>query len=257
VSGRVSRVPLLATIGLRTGFGGETVLAGVSVDVSAGEVVSVFGGNGSGKTTLLRAIYGLQPIWEGRVILDGVDVARVQPWVLLRGGVLFVPQGTPMFEDLSVAEHLTLRKALSGLGRYAAASPELLAVYAPRLLLSLRQAARTLSGGEQQVLGMAAALSVHPRVLLVDEPSQGLAQPAARDMLSLVRRIADDTGAGVLLAEHRWKEALQVSDRVYALRAGRVVVAERAENVRDVEALRRVVLGQEAEGGEAAPAGTG
>ena len=251
----MNRVPLLATRGLRTGFGGDTVLADVSVEVCAGEVVSVFGGNGSGKTTLLRAIYGLQPIWEGRVIVGGADVARAQPWVLLRCGVLFVPQGTPMFEDLSVAEHLALRRSLSGLGRCAVDLAEALTDYAPRLLVRLRQAARTLSGGERQVLGMAAALSVRPRVLLVDEPCQGLTQPATSDVLALVRRVSDRTGAGVLLAEHRWKEALAVSDRVYALRGGRVVVAERAEDIRDLASLRSVVLGQ-VEGTAESPPGS-
>lgn len=213
---------MLTVENLVTGYGKKQVLNGVSLEVSAGEIVALIGHNGAGKSTLLKAAFGLLPIWQGQVSLDGKALNAPNPREMLRAGVAYVPQGNRVFTDLTVRENLevagtTLPNKASrnegierGLGLFPALRPR------------LRQRAGTLSGGEKQLLALANALVVSPRLLLMDEPSLGLAPQHVAEALRHVQEINRDSTVTVLIVEQKVREVLKIAGRVYVLRTGRV-----------------------------------
>jgi branched-chain amino acid transport system ATP-binding protein len=221
-----SGVAVLRVEGLDAGYGGVQVLRGVALDLRAGEVHCLLGRNGAGKTTLLKAIMGLVRPTAGRVLLEGWDLARLPAHRVPRLGVAYVPQGRRLFAELTVAENLEIglmarpaRRAGTG-GGDRAVRERTLALF-PVLGERLGQRAGTLSGGEQQMLAMARALCLEPRVLLLDEPTEGL-QP------SMVTRIRDvvaglrGTGVATLLVEQRVEAVHAVADRVSFLENGQM-----------------------------------
>src|SRR3954449_2055862 len=203
-------------------YGGLKALTGISLEVAAGEIVAVVGANGAGKSTLLRAIAG-QVATEGAIIFDGAPIARMPPHLITRKGIGLVPEGRRLFPRLSVEDNLRL-------GAYARrgdpdrfAPLDLVFGLFPRLQERLAQRAETLSGGEQQMLAIGRALMTKPRLLMLDEPSQGIAPRLVDDILAAVGRIRD-LGTTVLLVEQRLAEALDLADRAYVLQTGRVVL---------------------------------
>ena len=221
-------------------YRGLKALQGVSLAVAAGEIVAVVGANGAGKSTLLRTIAG-QVTMEGTVTFDGASLARVPPHQITRRGVGLVPEGRRLFPRLSVEDNLRL-------GAYARKGPDRFApleqVFAlfPRLGERLGQRAETLSGGEQQMLAIGRALMTQPRLLMLDEPSQGIAPRLVDDILAAVGRIRD-LGVTILLVEQRLAEALELADRAYVLQTGRVVMSGPAAEIAKDDGVRRAYLG--------------
>ncbi len=215
---------MLRVDGLCAGYAGGTVLHEVSFEVAPGAVQAVVGRNGAGKSTLVHTVAGLVRPYSGRVEVCGTQVAGRQPHRVARSGVGLVPQGRRVFSRLTVAEHLVLAAAPwraatpGGEGWTVARILELL----PRLAARLRHRGDQLSGGEQQMLAIARALLGQPRVLLLDEPCEGLAPDLAARVRDLVRALAG-TGLTVLLVEQQLRHAIEVADRIAVLEYGRVV----------------------------------
>lgn len=202
---------------VRAGHGRVPVLHGVSLRVAAGEILCLMGRNGAGKTTLLRAIMGLVPLSAGAITLDGERLDRLAAHKVPGAGVGYVPQGRRLFAGLSVAENLRIGLMVGG---GAVRRDAVLALF-PRLAARLDQRAETLSGGEQQMLALARALCLRPRVLLLDEPTEGL-QPS---MIAAIREVVvamRAQGVAVLLVEQRLDAVLPVADRVAFVENGRM-----------------------------------
>jgi branched-chain amino acid transport system ATP-binding protein len=233
----------LAIEDVTSAYGGEPVLSGVSVAAAPGTITAVLGANGAGKTTLLRTISGLVRPRQGRVLVDGVNLARRRPEDITRAGVAHVPEGQGVITELTVEENLRL----GGLARRggAARSAALADAYQRFPLLADRRSrpAGLLSGGERQILVIARALMPAPRVLLLDEPSLGLAPRMVAQVMDLVRALRDDTGLTVLLVEQNARSALAIADLGVVLNLGKVVATDEASTLAADVALRRHYLG--------------
>jgi len=235
--------PLLRVSDLTAGYGGAPVVRGVTLTVAAGEVVALLGANGAGKTTTLRVLSGLLRPMSGQVSFDGDDIGRVSPSRLARSGVAHVLEGRGIFFGLSVAEHFRLERL----------DPTAAYEYFPALKTLRDRRAGLLSGGEQQMLSVARALARRPRLLLLDELSLGLAPVIVEKLLPVVRRFADESGAGVLLVEQHIQLALEIADRGYVLSHGEVVLDRPVAALRqDRDLLIASYLGEDG-GAEALP----
>ena len=232
---------LLSLEGVSASYRGLKALQGVSLRVAAGEIVAVVGANGAGKSTLLRAIAG-QVATEGAISFDGASLARVAPHLITRRGVGLVPEGRRLFPRLSVQDNLRLG-AYARRGDPARFKPlDLVFDLFPRLRERLAQRAETLSGGEQQMLAIGRALMTQPRLLMLDEPSQGIAPKLVDDILAAVGRIRA-LGTTVLLVEQRLAEALDLADRAYVLQTGRIVMEGPARDIAADAGIRKAYLG--------------
>ncbi len=220
---------LLAVAGLHAGYGRAEVLHGVALSVAAGQIVALVGPNGAGKTTLMQAVMGLLPR-QGAVTFAGA-AAGDAGWMVAHGAAL-VPETRALFADMSVADNLALgafSRRRAGARDRAAALAEVLALF-PRLAERLGQAAATLSGGERQMLALGRALMGRPRLLLLDEPSLGLAPLVVRDIFRVIGGLRA-RGIGVLLVEQNARAALQLADYGYVLELGRVVLEGACERL--------------------------
>jgi branched-chain amino acid transport system ATP-binding protein len=233
----------LAVENLVAGYGEVTVLESVSLAARPGTITAVLGANGAGKTTLLRTISGLVRPRTGRVLIDGANLARRRPEDITRAGVAHVPEGQGVITELTIEENLRL----GGLTRHggAARSAALADAYQrfPLLAERKRRLAGTMSGGERQILVIARALMAAPRVLLLDEPSLGLAPRMVTQVMELVRRLRDDSGLTVLLVEQNARSALAIADHGLVLNLGNVVADDDAATLSADVALRRHYLG--------------
>jgi branched-chain amino acid transport system ATP-binding protein len=224
------------------GYGAVPVLRSVSITAPAGTITAVLGANGAGKTTLLRSIDGSIKPSQGQVRLDGTDLTGHRPEEVSRAGVAHVPEGQGVITELTVAENLQLGLLLRPRAKRADA---LAGLYERFKVLADRRnlAAGTLSGGERQMLVIARALATDPRVLLLDEPSLGLAPKIVRDVLDLIRRLKDDTSLTIILVEQNARSALAIADTGVVLNLGAVVATAPAGQLAADEALRRHYLG--------------
>jgi branched-chain amino acid transport system ATP-binding protein len=231
---------MLSVESLTTDYGAVRAVDGVSLEVPAGSVTAVLGANGAGKTTLLRTVSGLVRPRQGSVRLDGEEITGLAVEEIVRRGLAHVPEGRGVIGELSVEENLRL----GGLWRRRQATPlpELYDLF-PRLAERRRQPASTLSGGERQMLSIARALIARPRVLLLDEPSLGLAPVLVAQIMSLVRRLADRFALAVLLVEQNARSALSIANRGVVLNLGRVVADQDPETLKADERLRHAYLG--------------
>ena len=233
---------LLEVITLTTGYGKKRVVADVSLDVGVGEIVTLIGHNGAGKSTLLKAIFGLLPIWNGSILLEGNRLQSLKPRDLLRLGVVYVPQGNRVFTELSVRENLEVTAVVLGDKNRTREGVDLALGLFPSLKPRLRQRAATLSGGEKQMLALAGAIALSPRLLLLDEPSLGLAPLMVTEILSHIQQIASRHRLAALIVEQKVREVLTIAQRVYVLRSGSVSFAGPAQALQDDVNLRRVYL---------------
>jgi branched-chain amino acid transport system ATP-binding protein len=238
----MSESATLAAEDIVAGYGGPAVLHGVSVLAATGTITAVLGANGAGKTTLLRTIGGVLRPSAGRVLLGAVNLTRRHPEDVARAGVAHVPEGQGVITELTVEENLRLGAMLQSGSRRAAALADAYQRF-PMLADRRRAAAGTLSGGERQILVIARALMAAPRVLLLDEPSLGLAPKIVAQVMELVRKLRDDEGLTVLLVEQNARSALGIADKGIVLNLGKVVAEADASALAADEALRRHYLG--------------
>jgi branched-chain amino acid transport system ATP-binding protein len=222
-------------------YRGLKALQGVSMEVTAGEIVAVVGANGAGKSTLLKSIAGQVPS-QGAITLEGASLGRLPPHRICRMGVGLVPEGRRLFPRLSVEANLRLG-AYARRGEADRFAPlDLVFTLFPRLQERLPQRAETLSGGEQQMLAIGRALMTKPRLLMLDEPSQGIMPKLVDDILAAITRIRD-LGTTILLVEQRLVEALEIADRAYVLQTGRIVLSGKAADILADTGVRRAYLG--------------
>ena len=213
---------ILKIDGIRVRYSGLPVLQGISLSVNASETVCVVGANGAGKSTLLRAVMGTQPVFEGRIVFTGKEIHRLRTEQIVHLGIVYVPEEKMLFKPLSVEENLLLGAYV--LHDQSQVQKNLEFVYNLFAPLSKRreQAASTLSGGEQQMVAIGRGLMSNPKILMLDEPSLGLAPILVDEVLDTVRRLKQ-TGMTILLVEQNVREALDLADRGYVLQTGRIV----------------------------------
>ncbi|GIV72188.1 ABC transporter ATP-binding protein [Caldilinea sp.] len=228
---------------LTVAYGGIEAVRGVSLEVEEGELVTLIGNNGAGKTSTLMAISGVAPIRSGRIVIDGEETTRLAPHAIVARGVAHCPEGRLVFGRLTVQENLRLgayqRKDSAGVKQ------DLDRVYAlfPRLLERRAQLAGTLSGGEQQMLAIGRALMSKPRLLMLDEPSLGLAPLIVQRIFSVIQQLHEE-GVTILLVEQNAHLALSIADRAYVLETGEVRLAGPAKQLIDNPEVRRAYLSQ-------------
>jgi ABC-type branched-subunit amino acid transport system ATPase component len=232
-------VSALIVRGLRAGYGSIAVLHGIDLEAAPGRLTVIVGPNGAGKTTLLKAISGLIPR-QGEVLLDGMPLPE-SPAAVVQRGVGHVPEGRQLFAQMTVLETLELGAWLVPRGERSARLDEVLSAF-PKLAERRSQLAGTMSGGEQQMLAVGRALMNRPRVMMLDEPSLGLAPRMIDELLRIVLRIRDE-GTTVLLVEQNVAKALEIAQDAYVIERGRVVLGGAAEHVRDSEQVREAYLG--------------
>jgi branched-chain amino acid transport system ATP-binding protein len=240
---------LLQVRGLRAGYAETPVLHGVDLEVAAGELVALVGANGAGKSTLLKAISGLVRPWAGEIMLDGARLDRLAPPEIVGRGVAHVPERRQVFAQLTVADNLTLG-AYARLGRLGRAGlrkriEESCRLF-PALGERLRSEAGHLSGGQQQMLAIARGLMAGPRVLLLDEPSLGLAPVLVEETFQVLARLRE-TGIGILLVEQNARASLAVADRAYVLETGRTVLSGVGQELLEMPEVVQRYLGMSGE----------
>jgi branched-chain amino acid transport system ATP-binding protein len=230
---------MLRVEGLKTAYGPVVALDGISLEVPQASITAVLGANGAGKTSLLRTISGLVRARAGSITLDGREIGHEKPEAIARLGVAHVPEGRGVIEELSVEENLKLggllRRERDGLN-------EVFDLF-PALRERRTRPAGTLSGGERQMLVLGRALIARPRLLLLDEPSLGLAPRIAAQLVGLLRDLREETGLTVLLVEQNARSALSVADRGVVLALGRIVAEDDPDTLAADEQLRHAYLG--------------
>jgi branched-chain amino acid transport system ATP-binding protein len=233
---------VLEIAGLFAGYGRIDVLRDVALSVQQGSIVGVLGTNGAGKTTLARTMSGLTTVRAGRILLEGRPIQGAAPERIVAAGLVQVPQGRMLFPDLTVAENLEVAAYLPQARRDFRHNRERVESYFPVLGARRRQAAGLLSGGEQQMLAIGRALMSVPRLLVLDEPSLGLAPRTVRDIFRVIRRINAE-GVTIVVAEQNANQVLAAADHVYVLESGRVAVSGTGAELRERADIRRTYLG--------------
>ncbi len=234
--------PLLELDEVTARYGPVSALHGLALHVDEGEAVAVLGANGAGKTTTLRAISGTVKR-SGRIAFRGRSIARRSPESVARAGIAHVPEGRGTLTELTVGENLRLGAYTRRDRSRIRADEQRVLGYFPRLGERRDQRAGTLSGGEQQMLALARALMLRPRLLLLDEPSLGLAPTVVAEIFDMVRELNERDGLAVLVVEQNAALALEASARAYVLEVGRVAVEGESKKLREDEAVRRSYLG--------------
>jgi branched-chain amino acid transport system ATP-binding protein len=238
---------MLRLASLRAGYGNLEVLHGVSLHVDAGEIVTIVGANGAGKSTLLNAIVGVVRTSGGAVTFESKDLSRRPPEMVVSAGCVLVPEGRQIFPDLSVHENLLLGGYLLQRRRGKKPAAEEMAKvcrHFPVLEKRRLQRAGTLSGGEQQMLALGRALMARPRLLMLDEPSIGLAPLVVREIFDVITALRK-TGTTILLVEQNARAALSIADRGYVMETGRVMLEGTSAELHDNRDVRRAYLGKE------------
>ncbi len=239
---------MLTVRNLESGHGALRVLKGLSLHVGAGEIVAIIGANGAGKTTLLSTICGLVPARAGEIVFEGRALTRLATERIVKLGCVLVPEGRQLFAPLTVHENLLLGAYARFEGRGARAEVEeslerVLALF-PQIRGRLRQLAGTLSGGEQQMVAVGRALMAKPRLVMMDEPSMGLAPLVAREILRTAVALRAQ-GTTVLLVEQNARAALGIADRGYVLETGQVIMEGTASDLLDSPDVQRAYLGRD------------
>lgn len=223
-------------------YGNIQALQGVSMDINEGEIVTLIGANGAGKSTLLKTISGLLKPKQGKILFEGESIGGKAAQSIVKLGISHVPEGRRVFANMTVEENLELgaflRKDKAGIKQ------DLEKVYTlfPRLLERVKQQSGTLSGGEQQMLAMGRALMARPRLLLLDEPSMGLAPLLVKQIFNIVEEI-NKGGTTILLVEQNANLALSIADRAYVVETGRIVLSGEAEELTASEEIKKAYLG--------------
>ena len=234
---------LLSIEQLQVAYGGIRAVKGIDLKVEQGELVCLIGANGAGKTTTLRAITGLVRAAAGTVRYDGTDITRLKPHEIARRGLALVPEGRGVFAQLTIEENLAMGAYARNDSKAVASDVERVFTLFPRLKERRRQTAGTLSGGEQQMLAIARALMSRPKLLLLDEPSMGLAPLMVEKIFDVVRTIASE-GVTLLLVEQNARLALEISRRGYVLEGGLVTLTGEGRTLLHDPRIREAYLGE-------------
>jgi branched-chain amino acid transport system ATP-binding protein len=234
---------LLSVRQAEVAYGGIQAVKGVSLEVRAGELVSLIGSNGAGKTTTMKAITGLLPLVGGQIELMGRDIRGLGPWDLVQRGLAMVPEGRGVFTRMTIFENLQMGAYIRR--QAAAVSDDIARVFTtfPRLKERRDQLAGTLSGGEQQMLAMGRALMSRPRILLLDEPSMGLSPLMVDKIFEVVHEVSAQ-GVTVLLVEQNASRALQMADRAYVMESGLITLSGAARDLMHDPKVREAYLGE-------------
>jgi len=233
---------MLSVRELTTAYQGLVAISAVSIEVARGEIVCVAGANGAGKSTLLKSIAGAERPRAGTVTFDGARVDGLAQHLITARGIAYVPENRRLFPRLSVRDNLRLGSYLHR-GHIDREGPlDLVFMLFPRLAERLEQRAETLSGGEQQMLAIGRALMTRPRLLMLDEPSQGIMPKLVDEIFAAVKRIRD-AGMTVLIVEQRMAECLDIADRAYILQTGRVLMQGAAADIKTNPDVRKAYLG--------------
>ncbi|GIW60604.1 MAG: ABC transporter ATP-binding protein [Patescibacteria group bacterium] len=235
---------LLEVKNIHTYYGKIHALKGVSLEVHEGEIVTLIGSNGAGKTTTLNTICGITPAAEGQILLNGEDITHMRPHQIVQKGVVQSPEGRKIFSRLTVRENLELGAYARTDVRNLADDLELVYEIFPRLRERRNQVGGTLSGGEQQMLAIGRALMSRPKILLLDEPSMGLAPLLVRDIFRIISQLNTEQQTTILLVEQNAQMALKIAHRGYVLQTGKVVMSDTGEKLLADESVRRAYLGE-------------
>ena len=227
---------------IKVRYSGLPVLQGVSLQVSQGETVSVLGSNGAGKSTLLRAIMGTQHAYEGHIRFEGREIQKLDTEKIIRLGIIYVPEEKMLFGPLSVEENLNLGAYILSDTRQVRQNLEFVYTLFPKLKERQSQPASTLSGGEQQMVAIGRGLMSRPRILMLDEPSLGLAPLLVDEVFDTIRKLKKE-GMTILLVEQNVREALDLADRGYVLQTGRIVGQGSGKELLESDMFREAFLG--------------
>jgi branched-chain amino acid transport system ATP-binding protein len=233
---------MLKVIALETGYGNKQIINGISLEMNRGEIVAVIGHNGAGKSTLLKAIFGLLPVWKGSVLYNGQAIQNHRALANVKDGLCFLLQGNRVFTELTVQENLEIGGYLLADKNELQSRIEAVFQLFPILRERRRQNAGTLSGGEQQMLALGNALILQPQLLMMDEPSLGLAPQNLRAMFEMIRHINQTLGTTFLIVEQKVRQVLAIADRVYILKLGQVSDSGAAKELSEGERLRKAFL---------------
>ncbi len=233
---------MLKITDLKVNYGNIEALHGVSLEVGQGEIVTLIGANGAGKTTTLHSASGIIPKTGGSVEFLGRDLEKVSPDKRVEMGLVQVPEGRRVFANLTVQENLEMGAYLPRVRKNMKANMDNVMERFPRLKERCRQPAGTLSGGEQQMLAIGRALMTEPKLLLLDEPSMGLAPKLVQEIFSIIRWI-NGQGVTILLVEQNAHMALQTANRAYVMETGRIVTEGVASELRESEEIKKAYLG--------------
>ena len=239
----MSDVPHLALEGVSLRYGSVRALDDVSLQVGRGEIVALIGANGAGKSSVLRAITGLRPIAAGRVLLDGEAIDAVPAHKRVRLGLAMVPEGRRIFPYMSVRDNLLMGAYARTADASVAQDLDMVMTRFPRLRERSGQQGSSLSGGEQQMVAIGRALMAKPRLLLLDEPSLGIAPQVIRQIARALIEINRNDGVSILLVEQNSRMALTISNHAYVLETGRVALRGPARELMDDEHVKRLYLG--------------
>ena len=236
-------MPMLEVEGMHTYYGNIQALRDVSISVEEGEIVTIIGANGAGKSTMLKSTSGLLRPRKGSIRLNNEDLTRLKPHQIVEKGVVQVPEGRRIFGTLTVMENLDMGAFVCKDSQKIKENLDRVVELFPRLKERGKQVAGTLSGGEQQMLAMGRALMANPKMLLLDEPSMGLAPVLVDDIFDTIRQLHAE-GTTILLVEQNARLALQVASRGYVLQSGSIVFSDSCENLEKNEMVRQAYLGE-------------
>ncbi len=235
--------PLLQLKNISVHYGGVKALNDVSLHLDAGEIVALMGPNGAGKSTILKAIFGLVPTEHGMIMLEGQKITPV-PYQIVHAGIAFVPQGRRVFTHLTVEENLEMGGfAVKDKIELKRRMNEILETF-PALKTKLKAKSGSLSGGQQQMLALARGLMIEPKILLLDEPSLGLAPKIVKEVFEKIAEINQHHKTAILIVEHNIKSLLQITHRAYVLDKGRVVAEGPSTKLMNSDILEQVFLGK-------------
>ncbi len=228
---------------IEAGYNKKPVLNNVSMSLRKGEIVALIGPNGAGKSTVIKTVMGIVKARKGEIIYNGNPIYRNNPVRNIKQGIVYVPQGNTVFSDLTVLENLHMGGyILSDKTMLEDRIKEVFHLF-PEIEERKRLDAGNLSGGEKQMLAIGRALMLNPELLLLDEPSLGLAPKSIKKAFEAIRIIRDKFNTTILIVEQKVKEVLEIADRVYVLRLGKVVLEDSAANLKDVSKIKRAFLG--------------
>lgn len=232
---------MLKVDGLEAGYGGLTILQGLTLEIAQGEIVALIGANGAGKTTALNTISGLVARTAGTIDFEGASIVDLPPHEIVRRGIVQVPEGRELFGSLSVAENLRMGATTLSREHYAETLAEVHEIF-PVLAERSNQYASTMSGGQQQMLAIGRALMARPRLLMMDEPSLGLAPKLVLQVFETVERVRS-AGLTVLIVEQNAARTLEISDRAYVLESGEIALSGSGDALLNDERVQRAYLG--------------